>query len=133
MTPSATQSPGRPDRHAVAAPSAEPQTRHETTPQLLGRSAVEAYTEVFRALSEPMRVEILSLIASSADEYPCTQLETELPLSKSTISYHIKILSGAGLISVRKSGRYYFYRAHRDTIDFFVPGFLEQLAAERRP
>jgi len=37
-------------------------------------------------------------------------------VSKPTISYHIKILAQAGLVSVRKEGRYFFYRLERQTL-----------------
>lgn len=97
---------------------------------ILRRSPIDAYTEVFRALSDPTRIQILSLIASSDDEYACTKLEGELPISKSTISYHVKILHGAGMVQVRKAGRNYFYTARRGVIDNLLPGFLEHLQAE---
>jgi len=73
-------------------------------------------TDVFRALSDPMRWTIVSEMAR-VDELACTALESMLPLSKPTISYHIKVLYHAGLIEVRKQGRHYFYRLRRDTLD----------------
>lgn len=125
----------RTGKKRAAAPAAKTATpaalrREALTDAILRRSAVDAYTEVFRALSEPTRIEILSLIASCEDEYPCTQLETVLPVTKSTISYHIKILSGAGLVQVRKEGRYYHYRVRRNVIEYFLPGFLDHLQAD---
>jgi ArsR family transcriptional regulator len=134
-TTAPTKAPSR-GKRATAAPAKKKSasalaTREEITENILRRSTVDAYTEVFRALSEPTRIEILSLIASCDDEYPCTQLERVLPVTKSTISYHIKILSGAGLVQVRKEGRYYHYRVRRNVIDFFLPGFLEHLADDR--
>ena len=89
------------------------------------------YAEIFRALSEPVRIEIIGMIAG-ADELACTVLDETLPISKSTISYHIKILYHAGLINVRKDGRYYFYRLRREVFDQYVDGFLERLAVARR-
>ena len=89
------------------------------------------YAEIFNALSEPIRIEIVSMIAAT-DELACTALDETLPISKSTISYHIKILYHAGLISVRKDGRYYFYRLKREVFDQYVGGFLDRLATARR-
>jgi len=89
------------------------------------------YAEIFSALSEPIRIEIVGMIAG-ADELACTVLDETLPISKSTISYHIKILYHAGLIHVRKDGRYYFYRLRREVFDQYVDGFLDRLAAARR-
>ena len=89
------------------------------------------YAEIFSALSEPVRIEIVGMIAAT-DELACTVLDDTLPISKSTISYHIKILYHAGLISVRKEGRYYFYQLKREVFDQYVDGFLDRLATARR-
>ena len=90
------------------------------------RSQTEAYAEIFGALSEPVRLEIVRMIAET-DELPCTILDATLPIAKSTISYHVKVLSHAGLISVRKSGRYYFYQVRQQAFEEHLPGFLNRL------
>ena len=87
------------------------------------------YTGIFRALSEPLRLEIVALFAEY-DELPCTVIEERLPITKSTISYHIKILARARLISVRKEGRFYFYRLRHDVLAWFLPGFLDRLGVD---
>src|SRR5262245_42196310 len=71
--------------------------------------------EVFKTLGDPVRWSIISQIAA-VDELPCADLEQTLPVSKPTISYHTKILQQAGLISVRKEGRNYFYALRRDVL-----------------
>jgi ArsR family transcriptional regulator, arsenate/arsenite/antimonite-responsive transcriptional repressor len=87
---------------------------------------IALYGELFRALSDPIRTEIVRR-AALVDELACTALETALPVSKSTISYHVKILSNADLLTVRKQGRRYFYRLREDRIAAILPGFLERL------
>jgi DNA-binding transcriptional ArsR family regulator len=72
-------------------------------------------TEIFKALSDPVRWSIIVQMAS-VDELACITLEDTLPVSKPTISYHTKILHHAGLISVRKSGRNYYYSLRRDVL-----------------
>lgn len=89
-------------------------------------SVDDIYSEIFAALSEPVRIRIIRMIAET-DELACTRLDETLPISKSTISYHIKVLHHAGLISVRKDGRYYHYRLKRDVLLRYLPGFLDQL------
>ncbi len=89
-------------------------------------SPAEDYAAIFSALSEPVRLEMVRMIAST-DELACTVLDDTLPISKSTISYHVKVLYHAGLISVRKAGRYYFYRVKRDAFEQHLPGFLKRL------
>jgi ArsR family transcriptional regulator, arsenate/arsenite/antimonite-responsive transcriptional repressor len=80
----------------------------------------------FQALSDPIRVEIVRL-ASIIDELPCTYLERVLPVSKSTISYHVKILHNAGILNVRKEGRFYFYNLQPDRIAASLSDFLGRL------
>jgi len=72
--------------------------------------------DVFKALSDPMRWTIVQAMAE-VDELACTTIEQLLPVSKPTISYHIKVLYHAGLIEVRKQGRHYFYRLRRAALD----------------
>jgi DNA-binding transcriptional ArsR family regulator len=91
---------------------------------------MEHYSAVFAALSERVRMDILLRIADTP-ELACTVLDDTLPISKSTISYHIKILYQAGLIEIRKEGRYYFYRLRRDVIEKLAPGLLDQMLRAR--
>jgi DNA-binding transcriptional ArsR family regulator len=84
------------------------------------------YAQIFEALSEPIRMQIVRQIAS-ADELACTTLDETLPVSKSTISYHIKILSHAQLISVRKDGLYYPYRVRGEVFEHYLPTFLDRM------
>src|SRR5712692_1312628 len=86
----------------------------------------DIYASIFSALSEPARIEIIEMIANT-DELACTVLDDTLPISKSTISYHIKILYHAHLIEIRKSGRYYFYKLRREVFESHLPGFLDRL------
>src|SRR5580704_13886945 len=88
-------------------------------------------TEIFKALSDPVRWSIIVQMAS-VDELACITLEDTLPVSKPTISYHTKILHHAGLISVRKSGRNYYYSLRRDVLNKLLDDLWE-LAPTPRP
>jgi DNA-binding transcriptional ArsR family regulator len=83
--------------------------------------------DVFKALADPIRLSIVSEMTRS-DEVACTTLEHMLPITKTTISYHIKVLYQAGLITIRKQGRNYFYSLRRETMDALVPGFSDHVA-----
>jgi len=72
-------------------------------------------TDIFRALAEPVRWSIVCQMAD-VDELACSTLEDTLHVAKPTISYHTKILVQAGLISVRKQGRHFFYTLRRDVL-----------------
>ncbi|MCW3020076.1 MAG: putative ArsR family transcriptional regulator [Solirubrobacterales bacterium] len=90
-----------------------------------------AAVEVFKALGDPVRWSIIAQIAA-VDELPCADLEQTLTVSKPTISYHTKILQQAGLLSVRKEGRNYFYALRRDVLRE-VQDELWRLAPAPRP
>ncbi|ROO86574.1 DNA-binding transcriptional ArsR family regulator [Actinocorallia herbida] len=74
-----------------------------------------ATTEVLKALSDPIRWNIVQQIAQE-EEFACSVLEDTLPVSKTTISYHTKILTQAGLIEVHKRGRNYFYTLRHEVL-----------------
>lgn len=88
--------------------------------------AAEDLAEIFRVLGDATRIEILRLLLGG-QEVACTKLEAILPISKSTISYHIKALKSVGLIRVRKDGRYYHYTLERDRLDAILPGVADTL------
>jgi DNA-binding transcriptional ArsR family regulator len=99
---------------------------------MAGNEAVDAPpAEIFKALGDPIRWSILAQIAE-AGELACTALEDTLPVSKPTISYHTKILQQAELISVRKTGRNYYYSL-RDEVIHDLLDALWELAPAPRP
>ena len=85
-------------------------------------------TDVMKVLSDPIRWSIVVQMAA-ADELACTTLERTLPVTKPTISYHIKALAHARLLTVRKEGRYYFYKLRRDVL----ADALERMSMELSP
>ncbi|GAA1262048.1 hypothetical protein GCM10009677_12100 [Sphaerisporangium rubeum] len=92
-------------------------------------AAVRA-TDVFKALGDPVRWSILRQMAQ-ADELACRVLEETLPVSKPTISYHMRVLVQAELVSVRKEGRNFYYTLRRDVLRRIVDE-LWQVAPEPR-
>ena len=94
--------------------------------QELQLDAFGYYSQLFSALNEPTRLRMLLEIAQ-ADRWPCVKLEERLAVSKSTISYHVRILHQAGLIDVEKSGRNYFYTLRWEVFNEEVPALLPSL------
>ena len=78
----------------------------------------EAVARTFKALSDPTRVRILSMVAAHADQEACVcDLQEPLGLSQPTVSHHLKILVDAGFLSRSKRGTWAYYR--------IVPGSLD--------
>jgi ArsR family transcriptional regulator len=63
----------------------------------------------FAALSDPVRLRLLSIIASS-DEVCSCDLEAPLKRSQPTVSHHTKALAAAGLIIGEKRGKWVWWR-----------------------
>jgi len=72
-------------------------------------------TEAFKALSDPVRWSIVRALAE-VDELAFSTMEEILALSKPALSYHVRILTHAGLLSVRKQGRHYYYALNRELV-----------------
>lgn len=70
---------------------------------------------VIAALADPVRLRLLSLVASSPEVCSC-ELEGPLAKSQPTVSHHTKILAEAGLISGEKRGRWTWWRADPDRL-----------------
>ena len=89
-------------------------------------SASMELVEFFRGLADPVRLEMIRAMARER-EVACTTYERRFSLAKSTISYHIRTLRMAGMITVRKEGPYYYYQLEESTFERLAPGMLESL------
>ena len=81
---------------------------------------------VLQSLSDPVRLEILRQVAGAGEtELSCGQLD--LPVGKSTCSYHLKMLSVAGVIAEREEGTRKFLSLRRTELDERFPGLLDSV------
>lgn len=64
---------------------------------------------LFAALSDPVRLRLLSILASEGEVCSCN-LQAPLGKSQPTISHHTKVLADAGLITGEKRGRWMWWR-----------------------
>lgn len=61
----------------------------------------------FRALADPVRLKLLSLIATAPEGSACScDLEGPVGKSQATVSHHLSLLAGAGMITKEKVGRW---------------------------
>ena len=80
--------------------------------------AAEALARIFRALGDPTRVRLLSLIAAHADGEACVcDLIDPVGLTQPTVSHHLKQLVEAGLITREQRGKWAYYRVEQSALD----------------
>lgn len=77
----------------------------------LSTSQAVELSRVFKAMGDPVRLRLLSLIASHAGGEACVcDLTGVFDLTGPTISHHLKVLREAGLISGERRGTWIYYR-----------------------
>lgn len=77
-----------------------------------GIDATEAdrIAQVFKALGDPTRVRLLSLIAAGEGGEACIcDLTDPVGLSQGTVSHHMKLLANAGLVTREQRGRWAYF------------------------
>ena len=92
--------------------------------------------EILKALSNPMRMEILNWLKNpeahfASQEHPldmgvCASQFERCGLSQSTVSSHLGTLHRAGLVTTRRVGQWIFYKRNEETI----AAFLKQLSQD---
>ena len=87
----------------------------------LDEAEAELLAKSFAALSDPIRLRLLSFITSVDDEVCACDLVEPSGRSQPTVSHHMKILVEAGLVTREKRGLWVWYRA--------APGRLDALRA----
>ncbi len=81
-------------------------------------------TDVLHALSDPVRLHIVEVLAS-CDERCCNALESTV--SKSTLSHHLKVLREAGLTNTRLCGNQRLISLRLHDLERRLPGLLESV------
>jgi ArsR family transcriptional regulator len=80
---------------------------------------------VFKALGDPVRLRLLSLIASHAGGEACVcDISPVVDVSQPTVSHHLKVLRAAGLLESERRASWVFYRV--------IPGALDAAASALR-
>ena len=84
--------------------------------------AAATLARMFKALGDPTRVKLLSMIAAAPEGEACVcDLVDPVGLSQPTVSHHMRLLVEAGLITREQRGKWAFYRV--------VPEVLGSLSA----
>jgi ArsR family transcriptional regulator len=82
--------------------------------------AAATLAEAFKALADPVRIQLLNLIATAETGEACAcDLVEPVGKSQPTVSHHLKVLREAGLVSTEKRGTWVWYSV--------VPSRLDEL------
>jgi len=93
--------------------------------------AADELDEVLKALSNPVRRQILQLMREPEKNFPgqdhpyefgvCAgKIDDSFGLSQSTISAHLAVLQHAGLITAKRTGQWIFYKRNEQAITAFL-------------
>lgn len=87
----------------------------------LGAAEAEQLAGLLKAVADPARLRLLSLVASAGAGEACIcDLTGPVGLSQPTVSHHMKVLVDAGLLAREQRGKWAYYR--------LVPGAIEGLS-----
>jgi ArsR family transcriptional regulator len=78
---------------------------------VISRDEAADLARVMKALADPARLRLLSIVASHEDGEVCVcDLMDPVGLSQATVSYHLKMLTDAGFLARTKRGSWAYYR-----------------------
>ena len=84
----------------------------------LAREDAAALAAGFKALADPTRLRLISLVAAHAGQEACVcDLTEPVGLSQPTVSHHLKILVDAGVLTRAQRGKWAYYRLVPETLD----------------
>src|ERR1700744_2939198 len=91
----------------------------------LQESQAAKLAAMFKALGDPVRLRLLSLIASHPGGEACVcEISPPFDVSQPTISHHLKLLRSAGLLDCERRGTWVYY--------WVIPAALQQLSSVLR-
>jgi ArsR family transcriptional regulator len=92
----------------------------------ISEDAAAGLAQVFKALGDPVRLRLVSMIGAHQGGEVCVcELTTAFELTQPTISHHLKVLRDAGIIDSERRGTWVYY--------WLVPAVLERMSALLSP
>ena len=82
-----------------------------------------AFTDTFKALSDPERREILTLLKNG--KMSAGDIASHFDISNATISYHLNLLKKAELISVEKEKNFIYYSLNTSVVEELMLWFTD--------
>lgn len=83
----------------------------------LSQEAAEGIAPLLKALADPVRLRLMSLVAAHENAEACVcDLNDAFDLSQPTISHHLKVLHEVGLLQRSKRGTWVYYRVSPEAV-----------------
>ena len=87
----------------------------------LDAAQADELARTLKALADPARLRLLSIVAASADQEACVcDLTEPIGLSQPTVSHHLRVLTDAGFLTRSKRGTWAYFK--------LVPGSLDRMS-----
>lgn len=85
---------------------------------VLERAEAERRASLLKALADPVRLQLLSIISASPDQEACVCDMTEaVQVSQPTVSHHLKTLVDAGILTRERRGSWAWFRLEPRALD----------------
>lgn len=105
-----------------------------TTGAVLAEQEAERLARTLKALADPTRLRLLSIIAAHQGGEACVcDLTAPVGLSQPTVSHHLKVLAEAGLVTREKRGVWAYYTAVPDAVARLSDHLLQHLGGAAGP
>lgn len=86
------------------------------------------FERIAKALSDPRRFKVLQTIAASGEECAYQRICKKVPVTKATISHHLKELVRAGLVESVRDGQYVHACIRREVLEAYTSELLRRTA-----
>ncbi|MBX3100545.1 MAG: helix-turn-helix transcriptional regulator [Salinibacterium sp.] len=91
------------------------------TREPLGQAQADDLARSLKAIADPARLRLISIIAASEGQEACVcDLTEPLDIGQPTVSHHLRVLTDAGFVTRSKRGAWAYYQ--------LVPGALDSVA-----
>jgi len=79
----------------------------------IGDTEAVEYASAFKALADPTRIQILSLLAGCEEPVCVCEITPRFAISQPTISHHLRILRDVGFVYAERRGTFMYYQLNR--------------------
>jgi ArsR family transcriptional regulator, arsenate/arsenite/antimonite-responsive transcriptional repressor len=84
---------------------------------VLDQQEAAATAELFKALSDPARVRIVNVLATTDEPVCVCELIAPLGLAQPTVSHHLRKLTEVGLLGREQRGKWAYFSLKRDAVE----------------